>query len=174
MDFSYQYGITQNQENLVDTATTRFYWFSCSPPWVTATNQIFLFVAVSHGDKPDFPVRHMEAVCRDGDFSIKGGNLGVGKKISINILKIKSVEVFFCCIWLMYLKLYLIHSKLGKLFHMNFFVHFLNYLGAVHLSHDTWRGRGSQAKYHSLSQGEGGSVQSVYHSNKRQGGKMIE
>ena len=74
----------------------------------------------------------------------------------------------------MYLKLYLIHSKLGKLFHMNFFVHFLNYLGAVHLSHDTWRGRGSQAKYHSLSQGEGGSVQSVYHSNKRQGGKMIE
>ena len=49
---------------------------------------------MSHGDKPDFPVRHMEAVCRDGDFSIKGGNLGVGKKISINILKIKSVEVF--------------------------------------------------------------------------------
>ena len=99
---------------------------------------------------------HMEAVYRDGDFSIKGGNLGVGKKISINILKTKSVEVFFCCIWLMYLKLNLIHSKLGKLFHMNFFVHFLKYLGAVHLSHDTWRGRGSQAKYHSLSQGKGG------------------
>ena len=29
------------------------------------------------------------------------GNLGVVKKISINILKIKSIEVFYCCNWLM-------------------------------------------------------------------------
>ena len=37
------------------------------------------------------------AVHRDGDFSIKGGNLGVVKKISINILKIKSVEELMMC-----------------------------------------------------------------------------
>ena len=61
LDISYQYGITLNQENLVITATTRFFWFSCSSPWVTATNQIFLFVAVSHGDKPDFPVCRRES-----------------------------------------------------------------------------------------------------------------
>ena len=44
----------------------------------------------------------MRAVHRDGDFSIKRGSLGVvKKKISINILKIKSIEVFYCCNWLM-------------------------------------------------------------------------
>ena len=45
----------------------------------------------------------MGAVHRDGDFSIKVGNLGVVKKISINILKIKSVEEFYCCIRALYI-----------------------------------------------------------------------
>ena len=67
--------------------------------------------------------RHMETVHRDEDFNVtsvisqqhKRKNLGVEKKISINILKINFMH-FYWCDWLMCLN----HCKQNKLVFLTF------------------------------------------------------